>query len=178
MPPVSIPPKRNAAGIVDRGCNAPKSAATMPLNPAFWVNAVAPPSPMSRCDSLPKTRIAPATPAQAPENARACTMLRFTGMPAYFDASGLWPTARSRTPSELRKSRTYPRTATRIAIGTPMWSRVPPGRSGRCEFGVSRSVCWILIAPSSIRRSCSRKLRSCAATMFSMIVDRISLTPA
>ena len=37
-------------------------------------------------------------PAHAPLKAIACTMLRLTAMPAYFDAFGLWPTERSRTP--------------------------------------------------------------------------------
>ena len=81
--PTSSPPKRNEAGIVQSGCNAPNSAATMPLNPASCVKPAGPLSTLRRCAVEDSTSTAPAKPDIIPLKVRASTMLRFTLMPAY-----------------------------------------------------------------------------------------------
>ena len=54
----------------------------MPLNPAEPVNPVEEPSVNMVCDSDPKTRMAPASPAIEPDRARAVMIERRTGIPA------------------------------------------------------------------------------------------------
>ena len=68
--------------MVHSGWRPPKSAVTMPLKPADPVNPTLDPSVTNRCDSLPKTRSAPARPHMAPLKVRAATMVLLTGMPA------------------------------------------------------------------------------------------------
>ena len=82
LAPTSSPPNRSDARIVHSGWSPPNSAATMPLKPAEPVNPVDEPSVTKRWDSLPNTRIDPASPPIAPLNVRASVVMRRTGMPA------------------------------------------------------------------------------------------------
>jgi hypothetical protein len=101
-PPTSSPPKRNAERIVHSGLSAPKSATTIPLNPSEPVNPVRLPSVTIRCEMLPKTSSAPARPHIAPLMVMASVIVRFTGIPAYLDASRDSPTAWMRKPKLVR----------------------------------------------------------------------------
>ena len=89
------------------------------------MNPVRLPSVTIRCEMLPNTSMAPASPHIAPLSARASVIVRLTGMPAYLEASRESPTARMRNPSPVRNSRKYTATATTTATTTPRWSWVP-----------------------------------------------------
>ena len=96
LAPTRSPPNSNDEGIVHKGCRPPNKAATIPLNPADPVKPSEDPSVIKRCDWLPNTKIAPAKPHIAPEYVIASKVILLTGIPAYFEAFGLCPTARTR----------------------------------------------------------------------------------
>ena len=80
--------------IVQSGFRPANKATTMPLKPALPVKPVRVPSVTIRCEMLPTTSMAPATPASAPARVIASVMVDLTGIPAYLDASRDSPTAR------------------------------------------------------------------------------------
>ncbi len=84
------------------GLRAPKSATTIPLNPSEPVKPVRLPSVTIRWEMLPKTSSAPPRPHIAPLMVMASVIVRFTGMPAYFEASRESPTAWTRKPKLVR----------------------------------------------------------------------------
>ena len=76
------PPNRNADRIVQIGLRPPNSATTIPLKPSEPVKPVRLPSVTMRCETLPNTSMAPASPHIAPLIVIAAVIVRFTGMPA------------------------------------------------------------------------------------------------
>ena len=127
--------------IVQSGFRPANSATTMPLKPALPVKPVSVPSVTIRCEMLPTTSMAPATPDSAPARVIASVMVDLTDIPAYLDASRDSPMARILKPRLVCHISTQTATASRIAMSTPRCNWVPAMRIGSQAFFDSSRVC-------------------------------------